>query len=147
MSETQINARLNQVLRSILRGLLQYAGECWPWSANDEAGVQEAVRDMVADQQDEVHDLADLLQERSWLVDFGKYPTEYTDLHFISLDYLLKQMVSEQKSLVENLESAIKDCAGDAEAVELLDVIKSRAAVHLKRLQELAAAHPVASSS
>jgi hypothetical protein len=136
MSETQNNAELNQVLRTILRGLLQYAGECWPWSADDETGVQAVIRDMVADQQDGIHDLADLLHQRSWQVDFGTYPTEYTDLHFIDLDYLLIQMVVEQKSLVGGLESATKGCAGDAEAVELLEIIQSRATVHLKRLQE-----------
>jgi len=35
--------------------------------------------------------MVELLDQRGWTVDFGGYPTDYTDLHFVSLEFLLSR--------------------------------------------------------
>ncbi len=143
----QQNTCLNEVLIHILRGLLQYAGECWPWSSAEHAEEYPTIARLVAEQQEQVHEISDLLNERGVFIEFGTYPTEYTDLHYVSLDYLLDELIKEQQELVADLEQALKDCAGDSEAQALLNVIASQAKQHLDTLSELAAARTADSST
>ncbi len=147
MSEAPQNARLNEVLIHILRGLLQYSAECWPWSRADEEQERNAIQRMVAEQQAEVQQLCDLLNEREYPIDFGTYPTQYTDLHYVSLDYLLDNLVNEQAQLVQDVQQAVTDCSGDPQAVELLQLIQPRVKTHLEQLKELAAARTAGSSA
>lgn len=131
---SQQNARLNDVLIRIHRCLLQYAGECWPWSAVEHAAEQAAILEMVAEQRDEVHDLVQILQQRGWHVEFGTYPTDYTDLHYISLDYLLDQLITEHKQLTQDVENAIAECAEDTHGRTLLECLGPRMQNRLDKL-------------
>ncbi len=147
MPEQHQNIRLNEILIRILRGLLQYSGECWPWSSASQDGEHAAIQNMVVEQQEDVHQLSSLLDERGHFIDFGTYPTEYTDLHFVSLDYLLDELVAEQTDLVADLDRAVSDCRDDPPAQELLQSIVPSAIAHLERLRELAAARTAGNSA
>ena len=147
MSQQHQNARLNDVLIRIHRNLLQYAGECWPWSAVDHAEEQAVIFEMVAEQRDETHDLVWILQQRGWNVEFGTYPTDYTDLHYISLEYLLDRLVAEQKQLIQDVESAIVDCAEDPRGRTLLETLRPRLRNRLDKLHALASARTAAGAS
>ncbi|QDU45899.1 hypothetical protein Mal52_43960 [Symmachiella dynata] len=146
MPELQ-NACLNEVLIRILRGLLQYAGECWPWSSAEHGEEYPTIARLVAEQQEQVQELADLITERGALVDFGTYPTEFTDLNYVSLDYLLDALVQEQVQLLADVRQAMTDCAGDPEGLERLEQIAKQAQQHLDTLSELAAARTADSST
>ena len=124
MSEQQQNERLNEVLVRILRGLLQYTGECWPWSSAANGDEHVAVMRLVDEQQEQIRELSELLNERGALIDFGTYPTEYTDLNYVSLDYMLDELIREQQALIADLKQAITDCASDPEGQELLTEIE-----------------------
>ena len=60
MSQLQ-NQLLNGVLVRIHRGLLSYAGECWPWTNDEEASERDAVSRMVAERNERVAQIAELL--------------------------------------------------------------------------------------
>lgn len=112
------DAKLNDLVVDLGRSLLQYADESWPWA---KASSQEReVRALAARQREHVSLLADLLADRSWNIDFGGYPTDYTDLHFLSLDFFLPRLSAAQAAVVAELDEAVHSCADDAEAVELL---------------------------
>ncbi len=147
MSEQQQNERLNEVLVRILRGLLQYTGECWPWSSAANGDEHVAVMRLVDEQQEQIRELSELLNERGALIDFGTYPTEYTDLNYVSLDYMLDELIREQQALIADLKQAITDCASDPEGQELLTEIEPQAQQHLDTLKELAAARTADSST
>lgn len=138
MADETTNARLNELLIRIYRSLLQYAGECWPWTA---AHVEEeAIRALVAEQQQFVAALVDLLSARYWPIQFGSFPTEYTDLHYVALDYLLDEIIRDQLTLIADLEQAHASVAGDTEAVDLInDILHSQRQI-VAKLQTLAAA-------
>ncbi len=117
-------ARLDDVLNTVLvnvgRSLLQYVGECWPWTEKKDEEERRVVAEAVYKQREAVQDLVDLLTERRLRIELGAYPTEYTDLHFVELDFLLPQLVESEKALIGDLEVAIADVAGDDEATALL---------------------------
>lgn len=134
------NARLNDLLIDLLRSLIQYANEAWPWTA-DEAAVKAhgVIEEIGAEQRRSVQQIVNLLDERRHPVDFGVYPDEYTSLHYVSLDYLLDQLLVNQRALVEECDRVARDCRHDPEAASLAESLHEREQKSLSRLQELRA--------
>jgi len=137
MADFISNHRLNSLLIDMGRSLLQYVGESWPWTGYDEAEEQAAINTLVADQKASVQALAELLADRGHFIDPGSYPTEYTSLHYVALDYLLNQLVAEQRELVDECAGLAGAAHDDPEAGPLLARIADQAAAQLKTLEEL----------
>lgn len=119
---TTHNAALNQLLIDLGRSLLQYVGESWPWTSTT-SSAKGQFDALVRREQQSVARLAALLNRRRWTIDFGSYPTEYTDLHYCSLDYLIGQLIqsaSENLASVTSLRDRVSD---DAEAAALLNEV------------------------
>ncbi len=143
MSDSQSNAALRQLLVSIGRSLLQYTGESWPWTAAGSESSRQTIEQLVARQQMHVARIAGLLSERESFVDFGTYPTDYTDLHYVALGYLLDQLIADEESLISQLTDATTACADDPEALEVVESALSDerdAVAKLGELSESAAA-------
>ncbi|MCA8996341.1 MAG: hypothetical protein KDA80_05145 [Planctomycetaceae bacterium] len=139
-SSTERNAELNGLLIDLGRSLLQYVGEAWPW-INDDADAaarRQTIRGLVARQQECAAALGRLLDQRDWPVDNGAYPTEYTDLHYVSLDYLLAELVRHESAVLSEIQGARSICSGDEAAdVLLAQVAESQQAI-VAELTELA---------
>ena len=133
------NDELNQVLVNILRSLLQYVAESWPWT-EDGASPQarQKVDQLVARQRAHVERIRDLLYDRHWPIDFGMYPAEYTDLHYLALDYLLRQLAANQQALVESIERTLGECEGDDQAAAVVREIVQDERDIARELQALA---------
>lgn len=140
------NARLNQALIRLHRSLLEYVGECWPWVGQNESAEQTAVNSMLALRQAEIAKLVDLLAERGWPIDFGTYPTEYTDLHYVALDYLIGQLIADSDSIRAELEHAAAATRDDSAAAVILAQISSTERIVGEKLRELRAAHSAAAA-
>jgi hypothetical protein len=123
MPIVQHNAKLNQLLIDIGRSLLQYVGQCSSWSSRSEAALAEQFSKIVVAQEEHVAELSELLMNRRWTIDFGGFPASYTDFHFLSLKYLLKQIVIKQKGLLQELDEALHTCVDDPEAASLIEKI------------------------
>ena len=128
--------RLNDLLIDVGRSLLQYTSECWPWSA---VGEDETQRRWTGwpPSSGTWWGLADLLAERGHAIDFGTYPTEYTSLHYVAVDYLLSQLVANQQSVLTECEAVAAGASGDDEAKSLLDDIVLSERKHLDELRAL----------
>ncbi|WP_010587242.1 hypothetical protein [Schlesneria paludicola] len=137
MAHVQHNAKLNQLQIDIGRSLLQYVGHCSTWSSRSEAALQEEFTSLVATQQEHVAQLSDLLTERRWPIDFGGFPASFTDLHFLSLKYLLKLILVNQKAVLVELEEATHTCVDDPEAVQLIEQVLASERQLTERLQSL----------
>jgi len=123
MANVQHNAKLNQLLIDTGRSLLQYVGHCSSWSSRSQTAIEHEFPKIVAIQQHHVAQLAELLTERRWTIDFGGFPATYTDLHFLSLKYLLKIILVNQKAVLAELDEASHTCVDDPEAVALIGEI------------------------
>ena len=138
MADTHCNDVLGDLLIDLSRCLLQYVGEGWPWTAGDES-EQQIIDELVARQKQGVARLAELLSSRRVSIDFGTYPTDYTDLQYLALDHLLGQLVVSQQALVDLFGYATTNCAADRQAVVIVEDIHAAERDNLSQLQVLAA--------
>lgn len=136
----QRNAELNRVLIDLGRCVLQYVGESWPYTSSEEADAKAEFEQLVERQSRCVGRITALLDERTWPIDFGIYPPEYTDLHFLSLEFLLTQLVVNADELVRQIEGTLKIVEDDPEAAELLSDVLSDQQLVANKLRELATA-------
>ncbi len=137
MSNVSTYSALNELLINMGRCLLQYVGECWPWTDPNTLGEQQRIEELVQQQQHQVASLADLLNAAEWTIDFGTYPTEYTDLHYVALDFLLNQVVQNQQGLAEQARTTRLVCQGHTEAETLLSEIQTLQASIAQSVQSL----------
>ena len=140
MAAQSPNQILNRLVINLGRSMLQYLGEASPWTSGAEETKLKTVEALVARQQDAVNKITDLLMARHWLTEFGTYPTDYTDLQYLSLDYLLTQTL-------ENAEADAKLIAAsravmDPEAAAVLDEVAKTQAEIVDALRELAKPQP-----
>ena len=133
MADKQVNEELNRIVICLGRNLVQYIGESWPW-AEDHPEKREAVDRVVRRQQESVRKLVELLEAREEIVDFGTYP-DYSEYHYIALDYVLDRLIAVEKGLIAEIQRAQGVCDGDPEALELLREIASAEQENLKTLE------------
>ena len=139
MTANTHSSALNGALVRLNRSLLQYAGESWPWADAEAAGERAVIDSLVERQRKHVARLSDLLLDRHWAPDFGVYPTEYTDLHYVALDYLLGQLVHNETELAREVEVLLSQDWDEPAAVKLLGQIHAEQqsiAAELRRLAE-----------
>lgn len=116
---------LNRVLIDLARSFLQYVAESWPWVSTDAGSIEQQVLVIAARQRQDVSDIAQLLTEREHFVDFGSYPTEYTDLQFLSLQSALPRVLTSQQHIARRLADAASSlrAAGDLPGADLLTAV------------------------
>ncbi|MBL8851280.1 MAG: hypothetical protein JNG89_16480 [Planctomycetaceae bacterium] len=131
--------QLNDLQIDLGRSLLQYVGESWPWTGEDETSERTVLERIIAEQKATVLQFATLLDERKHRIAYGQYPSDYTSLHYVALDYLLAQLVGQQRDLAADLSAAVDDAAGDNEAQSLLKAAAEQAGRHADELAALAA--------
>jgi hypothetical protein len=146
MAHVQHNGKLNQLLIDLGRSLLQYVGQCSSWAGQNPASIEQEFNGVVAQQQHEVAQLVDLLMQRHWTIDFGVFPPTYTDLHFLALKYLLKQILENQQLILAELDESVHTCVDDPEAVSLINEILASERKITEQLQSLVAPAPQAAA-
>jgi hypothetical protein len=134
----QHNDVLNGVLVLLRRSLLQYAAEASPWMGTGASEVHLQVDRLIAAQSERVRKLVDLLDERRWTTDFGAF-RDFTDLHYLSLAFLLPHLVENQTTIVREIERALPQCAGDSAAIALVAETLVGESQALSELQQLVA--------
>lgn len=140
MAHVQHNAKLNQLLIDVGRSLLQYVGQISAWSSRSQVAMEQEFPKLVAVQQQHVEQLVELLKERRWTIDFGGFPATYTDLHFLSLKYLLKLILVNQRMVLAEMDEALHICVDDPEAAALIGEILASERQITEQLQSLATA-------
>jgi hypothetical protein len=137
-SQNPSNQALNEVLVILSRSLPMYLSDAAPWAAFGEEHSQQVLAQIVADKTEAVRRLTSLLDDRRQTVDRGEFPMDYTGLHDVSLDYLMDQLVGDQRREVEAIESRLGRLSNDPLGRALVNDIAAAARRHLKSLESLA---------
>lgn len=130
-------AVLNRLLQIQYRSLPMFLAGADPWTQQGDAKAAEALANIVADQKASAKRIADLILERGSQVDTGNFPIEYAELHFLALDYLLKELVERQKVDLARIERCVADLAGDRQAKMLAEEVLGAERAHLETLESL----------
>jgi hypothetical protein len=130
---------LNNILAAVYRSLLQYTIESWPWTDPEDLVEQTAIREMASRQQTLVKRLAELIDARGQVVDFGSYP-DWSELHYVSLDYLLGKIIADKQRAIATIVSALERLRVDPEAASLAEETLRVEREQLARIEAMAAA-------
>lgn len=123
MSGQSNEAILNRVLIQLSRSFLQYVSESSPWVRYDAPGLATEIESLAARQRGDVAQIVDLLNEREYFVDFGTFPTEYTDQQFLGLDVLIGRLGRSQAKISGFIAASLELLRDDSEASELLNSV------------------------
>lgn len=115
-NDTTQNRLVNDVLVILHRSLLQYMAECSPYVSADQTEKKSETDELIRFQHSAVTLLEELLEERRCYVDFGLYPIEFTDMQFLSLDYLLNESLVEARTIEQSIANAVQNSTDDIEA-------------------------------
>jgi len=126
---------LHQLFGRMYRSLLQYVGESWPWSpAQNETAEHAFLNELLAAQMVDIRDLADFLVAHRVPLFPDQYPVKFTDLQYLSLEHLVREVLADQQELLGDLDAGAKSLATFPEAAEL---VKSIAEAERKLLERL----------
>lgn len=129
---------LNRVLRDLSGCFLQYTAEIWPWTSlgADGAKLKSVVDACVARQRQSIHLLSEYLAPRQTRIEFGQFSANFTDLHYVSLRFLLKQLVSSQTLIVELLNRAVTMLPSGDESQSILVAVRQNEQDNLAALKQ-----------
>jgi hypothetical protein len=145
MPDVLPNRTLNEILILVYRSLLQYTVESWPWTDADGSDERQAIDEMAREQQAGIAEIAEMLDRRQVTVDFGTYP-DWSELHFVSLDFFLGRLIDDESKLIAAIERAQPELQGDAEGAAAAASLLAAEWRHLERLRSMAAARKVSVS-
>ncbi|HZZ73225.1 MAG TPA: hypothetical protein VFE24_13295 [Pirellulales bacterium] len=136
MRQPKIIAVLNRALATVYRSLPIFVEEVQPWSHPGDEKAAQLLQNLVADQKQYAAKIADLILDLNGCPDAGAYPIVYTDLHLLSLDYLLLEIAEQQKRDIAVLDDCLSAAQGDVRAAALLAEVLGNARGHLESLEQ-----------
>jgi hypothetical protein len=139
--DPQTQALLQDIVGRESRSVLLYVHDAFPWTTAAEGETLLTLRRLIATEARAVAALGQYLVRRHLPPPLpGSYPSSYTTINFLALDYLLPRLADAAQRALADLERDL-DSIADAEArteVEKLAAVKRR---NLAVLEELAAPH------
>ncbi|HEV3024860.1 MAG TPA: ferritin-like domain-containing protein [Pirellulales bacterium] len=128
---------LNQLLAIVYRSFPMYLADASPWTHEGDELATETLKNIVLDQQASAQRIVELILQLGGRFDLGEYPMEYTDTHFLSLDFLLKELLRYQRREMAAIERIVAALAGHHEARELAEETLGSERAHLEALEAL----------
>lgn len=145
MIDAHAQRLLQEILQRESRSVLTYVGEAYPWTRWAEEKVLTDLLQIIAAEREAVAGLGRfLVRQRITLPYLAPYPSHFTTINFLALDFLLPRLIEQERRSIADLErdrAALKDPAAQVEVDKLL-ALKRR---HLPRLEELASTQTQAS--
>jgi hypothetical protein len=140
--DEQTQALLQDVFRRESRSVLLYVGDAFPWATAGEEQALGTLRRLIADEGRAVAGLGQfLVRHRVAPLSSGSYPSSFTTINFLALDYLLPRLADAQRRSLAELErdlAAARDPGARAELEKLAAVKRC----NLNELDALAARLP-----
>jgi hypothetical protein len=146
---TVIDPHTQTLLQDILgresRSVLMYVAEAYPWTTSTQTKDLQALQEIIAGERQALAGFGRfLVRQRVPLPYLPSFPSHFTTINFLALDFILPRLIEHERRSLEALKSdltVIKDSAARTEVEKLLSVKRS----HQSQLEELASAQPQAS--
>jgi hypothetical protein len=135
--DSRTRVLLQQAFRRESLSMLRYVGESFPWTVVAGHPTLARVAEIVAEDRAATESLGRFLFRRRIPPSFsGAFPSGFTTMNFLSLEYLLPRLVETQRQAVVDLENdmaSVTDADAKAELEKLLAVKR----FHLNELETL----------
>ncbi len=128
---------LNRLLAIEYRSLPMYLTDATPWTHPGDEKATETLKHVVADQQDMARRVAALIIERGGQILSSAFPTDFTDMNLLSLDFLISEIIRYQRRSITAIERIVAALAHDREARELAEEVLGSERAHLEALAAL----------
>jgi len=139
--DSRTRVLLQQTFRRESLSMLRYIGDAFPWTVAAGHPALERVAEIVAEDRSATESLGRFLFRRRIPPSFsGAYPSSFTTMNFLSLEYLLPRLVDTQRKAVADLESDI-GAVTDGDAKTELEKLLAVKRFHLKELESLKVPH------
>jgi hypothetical protein len=142
--DAQSRDLLQDIVRRESRSVLTYVADAYPWTTARDSRAVDALRKLLAEEAGAVAALGRFLFRRHVPVaSLGSYPSSFTTMNFLALEYLLPRLIDYERHSIAELErdlAAVADPEARAEVEKLL-AVKRR---NLPALEGLAAGQPKA---
>lgn len=138
---------LLEVVRRESLSLLTYVGDAFPWTAKSGDTALAQLRQIVAEHKQAVAALGRLLAR--WHVPLGftgSYPSEFTAINFLSLNYILTRLVESESRSLATLEAEMFKVT-DTEVHTALEHLLTMKRDHLARLKSLVSSFTISQTS
>jgi hypothetical protein len=136
MNSDEVVESLNRLLAIEYRSLPMYLVETKPWlEAGGDERIIASLGDITTDQKALAGRIADLILDLGGQVAASAYPTAFTDLHFLSLGYLLKELVAYQIRDIAHIETVGRVLEGHRAAWALVQETLGAAKAHREVLE------------
>lgn len=136
-SKAQTIDALNRLLAIEYRSLPMYLTYASPWTDHGDEKAAETLQNIVADQQLMSQRIAEMIDQLGGRVETGEYSMEFTDTHFLSLDFLLTELHRHQRHDVAEIERLVARLAHDREPRELAEETLGMERAHLEAVEAL----------
>ncbi|MDZ4820526.1 MAG: hypothetical protein SGJ20_16290 [Planctomycetota bacterium] len=130
---------LNRLLVVLHRSLPMYLADATPWVGPADEPARQALANLVSDYRISTERISKYLSRRRYTVNFGEFPMEFTDLHDLSLDYLVSQVVQYLRNDLRTVEKLVGELRGDPEARVLGEEVQGNVRGHLELLEKVVA--------
>lgn len=130
---------LNELIAIHNRTLPVYlANSAHPWYSENDTNARETLDAIAADQQATVERLGQLVMRTEMPIEMGGFPIEFTSLHDLSLEYLIRKAIEWQRRDVSMIEAATNLLSDGTDEKTLAQEVLGAAKGHLDSLNELA---------
>ena len=137
MSQPATNDLLNQLLGIVGRSFPQYLQYARPYVPPGRSDLMEMIGAVVGDQNGMVERLSQMLSDAQTPPRFGEFPMEYTDLHDLDINYLMKIAVKYQEQDIESIAAIAEQLRLAPAAQSLAEEALGMAKGHLDSLREV----------
>lgn len=128
---------LNRVLSLLHRSFAAYLSSASPWTRPQDQPAVEELRHLVEDQQRLAARVADMVLDFGERIELGEFPMEFTGKNFLSLDFVLRELIRYQHHDIDALERAAQQLVDVPAARMLVEEAIGMAKAHLETLDDL----------
>lgn len=144
MNQPSTNALLNHLLAILCRSFPQYLKYSRPYVPPGRGALMETINAIVSDQNGLIERIGHLLEDAHTAARRGEFPMEFTDLHDLSIDFLIGSAISYQEQDIAKISELVEQLRLAPAAQSLAEEALGMAKGHLDSLRELL---PAAASS
>lgn len=137
MTQQKVIAALNWLLSLHSRSMAMYLASAPPWVSAKDTAAASVLRHMADDQRLMADRIASVVLDEGGEVMSGEFPMTYTDLHDLSIDYLVPQVVAQQKADLESIREIVQLLKDAPVPRAVAEEALGAAQAHLDSLAEL----------